>query len=393
MRTINLTVGKAVRQFEIIKEPYPHIVVQSKKELHGWWKGKRECTGERMLINPYNGCSVGCIFCYARALPATYFRLFNTEGIVTVFEDFDRAVSDQLDSIDVASCGYLSPVCDPFQVVDSRYRLSEKIVHEFVRRNIPIEFVTKCVVPRQVAGLMAGQQHSFGQFSVLTLAEDLRRQLMGGGAPVEDLFASMTECAVRGMPVVLRVDPVIPHLTDSQEDLRRLIDKGIDCGAKHVIASVMDIPVKIAKEMFAKFKRFGVGFSYDLEKLYCEVIDGYLHASIDYRKRIFDGLRNLCEARGITFALCMEYELAGGVPVGLNREFMSSTNCEGLDVPVYVRSGEGFVPAAACSGACLACNDAVCGIEDLAMAKGAGKTDFTLSDYRRWSRNMEARDG
>jgi hypothetical protein len=203
----------------------------------------------------------------------------------------------------------------------------------------------------------------------------------------------MRECALRGIPVVLRVDPVIPHLTDSQEDLRRLVDKGIDCGAKHVIASVMDIPVKIAKEMFANFRRFGVGFGYDLEKLYCEVIDGYLHASIDYRKRIFDGLRNLCEARGITFALCMEYELAGGVPVGLNREFMSSTNCEGVDVPVYVRSGEGFVPAAACSGACLGCSDALCGIEDLAMAKGAGKMDFTLGDYRRWSRNMEARDG
>ena len=393
MRTVNLTVGKAVREFEIIKEPYPHILVQSKKELHGWWKGKRECTGERMLINPYNGCSVGCIFCYARALPAAYFRLFNTEGIVTVFEDFDRVISNQLDSIDVASCGYLSPVCDPFQVVDSRYRLSEKIVHEFVRRNIPIEFVTKCAVPRQVVSLIAGQQHSFGQFSVLTLTEDLRCRLMEGGTPVEDLFASMRECAVRGIPVVLRVDPVIPHLTDSQEDLRRLVDKGIDCGAKHVIASVMDIPVKIAKEMFANFRRFGVGFGYDLEKLYCEVIDGYLHASIDYRKRIFDGLRNLCEVRGITFALCMEYELAGGVPVGLNREFMSSTNCEGVDVPVYVRSGEGFVPAAACSGACLGCSDALCGIEDLAMAKGAGKMDFTLGDYRRWSRNMEARDG
>jgi hypothetical protein len=155
----------------------------------------------------------------------------------------------------------------------------------------------------------------------------------------------------------------------------------------------MDVPVKIAKEVFAQFRRFGVGFGYDLERLYCESIGGSLHADIDFRKRIFDILRDVCEARGITFALCMEYEMKEGKPVGLNRDFMSSANCEGVDVPVYVRKGDGFVPAASCDGACLTCTEAVCGIEDLAMGTGEGKRDFYLRDYRRWSRNLEGRDG
>jgi DNA repair photolyase len=392
-RRIRLKIGNQTKELEVIEEPHPHVLVHSRKELHGWWKGKRECTGERMLINPYNGCSVGCIFCYARALPAPYFRLFNADGVVTVFEDFDKVVSDQLDSISVASCGYLSPVCDPFQLVNSRYRLAEGIVNEFVRRNIPIEFVTKCVVPRDVIRLMKSQRHSFGQFSVLTLREDLRTGLMSGGASVEDIFGSMKECAVAGLPVVLRIDPVIPSLTDDRKDLKRLLERGIDSGAKHVVASVMDVPVKIAKEVFAQFRRFGVGLAYDLERLYGETIDGYLHADIDYRKRVFDTLRDLCEARGVTFALCMEYEVVGGRPVGLNREFMSSVNCEGVDVPVYIRKGGSFTPAAGCNGACLTCTEAVCGIEDLAMGTGNGKVDFHLGDYRKWTKNLEGRDG
>jgi DNA repair photolyase len=392
-RKVSLRFGKGIKEFEIIEQPCPHILVTSRKELHGWWKGKRECTGERMLINPYNGCSVGCIFCYARALPAAYFRLFHQRGIVTVFEDFDRAISEQLDSVSVASCGYLSPVCDPFQEVDARYRLSEKIVQEFVRRNIPIEFVTKCRVPREVVGLVKTQRHSFGQFSVPTISEEVRRQLMTGGASVDDLFLSMKDCALAGIPVVLRIDPVIPNLTDSERELKRLVERGIDSGAHHVVASVMDVPINIAKEVFAQFRRFGVGFVYDLEALYRESIDGYLHAEIGFRKRVFDVLRNLCEARGITFALCMEYEMVDGKPVGMNREFMSSVNCEGVDVPVYVREAGGFVPAAECKGACLSCTDAVCGIEDLAMGRGDVKRDFCLRDYRRWSRNLEGRDG
>jgi DNA repair photolyase len=392
-RNVSLTIGREVREFEVIEEPYPHILVSSRKELHGWWKGKRECTGERLLINPYNGCSVGCIFCYARALPAAYFRLFNQEGIVTVFKDFDRVIGEQLDSIAVASCGYLSPVCDPFQEVDAKYRLSERIVQEFTERNIPIEFITKCTPPKEVIGLMKNQAHSFGQFSISTIREDIRTQLMSGGATVDQAFASMKDCAITGVPVVLRIDPVIPHLTDSKQELKRLIDKGIDNGARHVIGSSMDIPLKIAKEVFAQFRKFGVGLVYDLERLYVESIDGYLHADIDYRNRIFDVLRNFCEMRGITFALCMEYQMRGGRPVGLNSEFMSSANCEGVDVPVYVRRGERFVPATECNGACLTCTEAQCGIEDLAMGKGTDKKDFNLRDYRRWSRNLEGQDG
>ena len=186
---------------------------------------------------------------------------------------------------------------------------------------------------------------------------------------------------------------MIPYRTDRKADLKRLVERGVDSGARHVVASVMDVPGRIAKEVFAQFRRFGVGFGYDLERLYCESIDGYLHADIDFRKRVFDILRDVCEARGITFALCMEYEIVDGRPVGLNGEFMSSANCEGVDVPAYVRKGEEFAPAARCHGACLTCTDAICGIEDLAMGRGDGKRDFHLGDYRRWSRNMEGRDG
>ena len=72
---------------------------------------------------------------------------------------------------------------------------------------------------------------------------------------------------------------------------------------------------------------------------------------------------------------------------------MSSANCEGVDVPVYVRKDEVFAPAACCKGTCLTCAEALCGVEDLAMGREDAKRDFDLRDYRRWSRNLEGRDG
>jgi len=101
-------------------------------------------------------------------------------------------------------------------------------------------------------------------------------------------------------------------------------------------------------------------------------------------------MREICDRNKVTMGLCMEFESLDGKKVrGLNREFMSSNNCEGVNVPIYVRKGDGgcFEPVRGCDGNCLECHFSdktpVCGIPDLKKG-GAWK----LRDYRRWSRNL-----
>ncbi|KPJ50100.1 hypothetical protein AMJ40_03960 [candidate division TA06 bacterium DG_26] len=327
------------KTFHVLPDPVPHIIVDSNKQLHGWYSGKRECTAERLLVNPYNGCGNDCFCCYAKALPG-YFQLFRKEGIITVFRDFGTSVSRQLDSLRVASCGYLSPVTDPFQSIDRTYRLSEKITRAFIERNVPIEFVTKSKVPDPVLDLMVQQSHSFCQFSFFTHREDMRLAFMKGGATCEQLFSEISRCRKRGLWVVCRIDPIIPKLTDARTDLEYLVRRAHDAGARHIVASVMDVPIRLRSEIWKHLENFGDGLVYDLQNLYSEKIDSTLHAKIEYRKRIFDWLRNCCDKLGMGFALCMEYELVDGVPRGLNKEFMNTVNCEGIDVPIYIRHGE-----------------------------------------------------
>ncbi|MCD6082669.1 hypothetical protein J7J59_00935 [Candidatus Aerophobetes bacterium] len=377
------------KEYEVIEEPQRHILVPTKKELHGWWPGKRECTSERMLINPYNGCGIGCFFCYTLAFPG-HFQLFRESKVIVVAKDFDKKVSEQLDSIDVASCGYLSPVSDPFQPLNEKYRLSEKIIKAFVERNIPIEFITKAKVPQEAIELIKTQKHSFGQVSILTLNENLRKILVPRGASTDVLFQNLERLSKEGIFAVCRIDPIFPYITDRVKDLEEIIERARSSGVTHIIASVLDIPVKIKENILQNIKRyFGVGMEWDYRRLYKENIDGYLHADIDYRKRVFDALRNICERKNLTFALCMEYEIKKDEVRGLNQEFMSSRNCEGIDIPIYIRKEDKFYPACDCKGDCLHCTNPVCGIEDLAMGREGSKKDWRLSDYKRWSKELK----
>ena len=379
-----LTINK--KKYQVIEKPQPHILVPTKKELHGWWPGKRECTAERLLINPYNGCGIGCFFCYTLSFPG-YFQLFREKGIITVAKDFDQVIAQQLDSIDVASCGYLSPVTDPFQPLDEYYQLSQRIIQVFIKRNIPIEFITKAKIPPDIIEIMKNQKHSFGQVSILTPREDLRKMLVPGGAETNDLFENIKRLSENGVFSVCRIDPIFPYITDKTKDLKEIIEKAKDSGCTHIVASCFDIPFKIFDNIIENIdKKFGVRVKWDYRKLYKERIDNYLHADIDYRKKIFDKLRNICERKNLTFALCMEYEMTDGKPRGLNAEFMSSINCEGIDIPVYIRKNDKFYPATDCKGNCLSCTTARCGITDLAMGKEGSKISWKLKDYRRWSK-------
>ncbi|HID94833.1 MAG TPA: hypothetical protein EYP53_02080 [Candidatus Latescibacteria bacterium] len=368
------------------------VVVATRKQLHGWWPGKRECTAERMLINPYNGCGIGCFFCYSRAFPGR-FQLFHQEGVISVAKDFDRLIADQLDSLDVASCGYLSPVTDPFQPLNENYRLSERIIKVFVERNIPIEFITKAEIPSEAISLIKRQIHSFGQVSILTPDEELRKVLVPGGAPTRILFRNIERLSREDIYAVCRIDPILPYLTDRRDHLEELVERAVGAGAKHIVASVLDIPLKSTREIFDHIQeKFGSSVARDYTRLYTERIDGYLHARIEYRRGVFAFLRDVCDQNGVTFALCMEYETEDGRTRGLNREFMSSRNCEGIDIPIYKRIGEGFYPACDCIGNCLYCLEARCGIDDLAMGRDGSKKDWKLRDYRRWSRELRQRD-
>lgn len=378
------------KSYKVIEHPYPHILVDSKKEIHGWFYGKesgrRECTSERLLINPYNGCSFNCFFCYARAFTIRRFEkihLFKNFDIVIVYRDFDKIVARQLDSIKIASCGYLSPITDPFQPVNEKYKLSEKIIAEFIKRNIPIEFVTKGKISDEAINLIKKQEHSFGQISILTLNEELRKKFTNG-ASTEILLKNFERLSNNSIYAVARIDPIFPYINDNPKDLMELIKEVKERGAKHIIASCVDILKPIETQFYIGLARIDKNLISKYKPLYKERIGCYLNANINYRKALFENLKQICNAQKISFSLCMEFEKIhkGGkeILLGLNRLYSTSLNCEGLDVPIYVSVNGKFQPLSNCKGNCLTCENCPF-IPELAQAKA-----LKLADYRRFSK-------
>jgi len=300
---------------------------------------------------------------------------------VYVFKDFDRIVREQLDSLSYASCGYLSAVSDPFQKINDRYRLSEKIMRVFIDYNLPIEIVTKQRVPDEAIDLLRRQSDSFAQISILTIHEKLRRILSPGAATVDDALDTIRRLHRSNVYCVGRIDPVVPYITDDPASLRKLIETLADRGVAHIIASVMDIPLNLYRHVLTVVRqRWGRSMEQRYRRLYSERI-GSLQAACGYREGLFSLLSAETKKRGMSFALCMEFKRQGDLIAGMNQQYSTSYNCEGKDVPLYRRKGDRFYPIEGCKGNCLRCDSFVCGLPRFNHQSGKTCLALALKDY------------
>ena len=401
---VEVKFGSNSKFLKILSDPVPHILIDSKKEIHGWWnsakdKGNRACTSERLLINPYNGCSWNCFFCYANALWG-YFELFRKENIVTVFKNFDQVVDKQLESLLCASCGYISPTTDPLQPVNNKYHLTEKIMRIFLKYDLPVEIITKGVITDETIEIMAEHpyNHSFGQVSILTLDDELRKKLiLGKGASTNQLFKNIERLANSNIHAVCRIDPIIPYINDNINDIKEIIDAAINTGANHIGLSILDIPIFIKDEIFNHLALIkGENIIEKYRKLYNERITSDLHSNIKYRKNLLKQIKNYCIQNNITMSTCMEFEIITKENKiyynSLNNahQFMTSDNCEGINIPIYTRKNlKDKFKTAKCKGNCLYCKltPVPCEIPQLQEAR-----NWKLKDYRFWSKLQKQKE-
>lgn len=248
-----------------------------------------------------------------------------------------------------------------------------------MERNLPILVVTKRVISEEALSLLQRQKDSVFEVSLLTLNERLRRFLSPGGSSVRELLDSLEIASRKGIHTVLRVDPILPFLNDREEDIYPLLKEAKERGVKHVVASCLDIPLRIKGSVLESLSRWDSSLPYKYSSLYRERLSNSLQANLEYRKKLFSFLREVTSSLGLTFSLCMEFAKEGE---NLNEFYATSKNCEGKVMPVSIRHGRRFSPLP-CSneGSCLSCFKPACGIKDLAMG---GKVKYlSYKDFRR----------
>lgn len=201
----------------------------------------------RWTVNPYRGCSHACTYCYARQ-SHTYLDF-------DAGTDFDSEVVVKVNAAEALTAQLRKPSwtrehvamgtnTDPYQRAEGRYQLMPGIIRALASSGTPFSVLTKGTMLTRDLPLLtsAAQDVSVGLgVSLALLDRELQRRLEPGTPTPQARLELVRKAAEAGMRCQVFVAPILPGLTDSAEQLDRLLEAIASAGATSVMFTALHL--------------------------------------------------------------------------------------------------------------------------------------------------------
>lgn len=196
-------------------------------------------------INPYRGCEYGCKYCYAR-FTHEFMELREPGSFETEIyaKDWDReSFRQELHSLKEGDVIGLGTGTDPYQPAERRFGLTRRVLEALIGvRGISLFITTKSdLVARDASLLHELSEHNEVRVteSVTTMNRRLAR-LIEPMAPRPDLrLKAVSQLRLANVSAGVIASPVLPLITDSEDNLERVARSAKEAGADQFGANVL----------------------------------------------------------------------------------------------------------------------------------------------------------
>ncbi len=195
----------------------------------------------RYTLNTYSGCAHACIYCDARS---QRYYLEDFENKVIIKSNFDKKLDQRLKRARTLLPDVIAPggVNDAYQPIEKKIENTRKIFQVIAKYKYPINIATKSkLVTRDIDILkkIATDTWCTVGFSLSTINEDLAKFLEPySSSPSERLGAlKVIKNEASNIQLGTYFIPIIPFLTDDDENIESVIRRSKEAGADFVLFS------------------------------------------------------------------------------------------------------------------------------------------------------------
>lgn len=179
------------------------------------------------------GCILGCGFCHIRGASR-----FPGEDRV-LFDPFTTEhLSEALDEMDMRPTRVvLSPSSDPLPPHREVREETYKVLEHLLTRDIDVQVMTRGRFSRRIIQLLAHHRDRVSvAMGMTTMDRAVARILEPRAASPSRRVADVGRLIAEGVEVEMRLEPLIPGLTDTRENLVPLFEAVAKTGARRVVA-------------------------------------------------------------------------------------------------------------------------------------------------------------
>jgi DNA repair photolyase len=208
----------------------------------------------RYTINAYRGCSHACAYCFAR--PTHEYLNLNTG------EDFERRIVVKVNAVErvraeVAAKRWAGELIamgtntDPYQRSEGKYRLTRGIVEVLGEARNPFSILTKStLILRDLDVLAEAARRTRVQtaFSVGTVDDDVWKISEPGAPHPRRRLEALVKLREAGVPVGVLAAPILPGISDGQQQLEALAGALAEAGVEHASPIVLHLRPGVKQE-------------------------------------------------------------------------------------------------------------------------------------------------
>ncbi|MFL5834711.1 MAG: radical SAM protein [Solirubrobacterales bacterium] len=214
--------------------------------------------GFSWTINPFRGCSHACVYCFARR---THKYLELDAG-----RDFEREIVVKVNIPELVRAELARPSwrrelvalgtnTDPYQWVESRYRMMPEILEALEAAQTPVSVLTKSpLVMRDVEifeRMAAGGLPVSVNLSVPTLDEEAWRATEPHTPSPSARLDAVAELRARGIDSGVLIAPLMPGINDDPDQVRPIVERAKAAGATFLGGVALHLRDEVKDVFFA----------------------------------------------------------------------------------------------------------------------------------------------
>ena len=253
-------------------------------------------------LNSYRGCIHGCRYCYALYSHGyieggDFYRNIYVKG--NIVEQLERQLSRPNWKREVINLG---GVTDSYQAIEAKYRIMPEILKLLIKYKTPAIISTKSDLVLKDFDLideLSRITYINIAATVITLDQHLQNLLEPGAVQPQRRFAMLKEFRKTNASTGLHMMPIIPFLTDCEENIRLLFAAAKDSSVDYILPGTLYLRGQ-TKPAFLSFvrKQFPVQYA-EMIQLYCSK-----QKNKEYKKTLYQTISQLL----LEYSLTTDYK-------------------------------------------------------------------------------------
>jgi len=175
------------------------------------------------VINPYIGCQHSCSYCYARFMKKFTDHKEPWGSFVDVKINAVELLQKEIGKKKKATV-WISGVCDPYQPLESKYKLTRQCLQTLALKDWPVVIQTRSPLVLRDVDILKELKNVEVGFSIPTADDNIRRLFEPTAPSIPERINSLMELHGMGIRTYAMIAPILPGAEELIHHLAGTVD-------------------------------------------------------------------------------------------------------------------------------------------------------------------------